>query len=226
MQLFEYINLELARGFNNRIQLRPSRAEIKTKILFLAADPAGVPTKPLRLDREARLIKETIRSSKNQQRVDLETCWDVHSEDLSREMINHAPSIVHFGMHGGFGKVALSSHNRVEHLVTAEALLSLFKVFNGRTKLVVLSVCKSRSLAEDLANYVDCVIGMDGEIRDDSALIYSRGFYRGIAAGHSVQHAHELGKAELQIDNRPDADLPALACRRGVDPSTCCLLPN
>lgn len=62
-------------------------------------------------------------------------------------------------------------------------------------------------------------IGMDGDISDDGAVAFSRGFYRGVSAGKSIREAFDLGVTELHLQHAADKDLPRLFYREGVDPA-------
>ena len=133
--------------------------------------------------------------------------------------MQHAPRIVHFGMHGGFGSVALTSDTSLSLIVSASAILQLFRVFAGKVDVVVLTVCCSSELAEALVQHIDTAIGMTGEISDDGAVAFSRGFYRGVSAGKSISEAFDLGVTELHLQHPADKDLPKLYCRTGIDPA-------
>lgn len=223
-ELMQSIDLELARGFNARAESNRAPVLERTKILFLAADSAEDGSDRLRLDKEVRIIEAEIRAAAFREQISFTSSWDAHAEDLSQQLLLHRPSVVHFAMHGGFGHIALTSDGPTDLLVSAEAILQLFRVFTDKVTVVLFSVCCSKELAESLVEHVDVAVGMDGEIGDDSAVAFSRGFYRGLAAGKSVREAFDLGVAELHLQYPEDADLPRLFCREGVDPATLLLV--
>ncbi|MFJ9567790.1 hypothetical protein ACIRQQ_48210 [Streptomyces fuscichromogenes] len=60
-------------------------------------------------------------------------------------------------------------------------------------------------------------IGMADEIGDSDAITYAARFYASVANGHSVQAAHDLGRAAVELAGLPDHELPTLACAVDVD---------
>ena len=218
-QLMTSIDLELARGFNVQTSSAPGPIVKKTKILFLAADSAEDGSTRLRLDKEDRTIQSEIQANTYRDQISFSSWWDAHPEDLSQQLLLQTPRIVHFGMHGGFGRIALTSDKPQELIVSADAILQLFRVFTGNVDVVLLNVCCSRQLAEALVEHVAGAIGMDGEISDEGAVAFSRGFYRGVSAGKSLREAFDLGVTEINLQHPADKDLPQLFCRAGVDPA-------
>jgi hypothetical protein len=190
-------------------------------VLFLASDSTGI----LRLDREAHRIEDELRASVHRDTFDFKTSWAVRADDLTREILYHAPRIVHFASHGEIDSLALASNACDEHHVTSESLVELFQKFRDQIRVVVINACKSKALARAISEYVDCAIGMDGLIDDSSAITFAYAFYRGIMAGQSVQGAFDLAKVELQLQNSGDANAPFLFCKSGIDPSNIVFTP-
>jgi hypothetical protein len=75
-------------------------------------------------------------------------------------------------------------------------------------------------LAKELVHNVDAAIGMDGEISDDGAIAFSRGFYSGVSAGLPIGRAVELGMAELHMHCPNEKELPKLFCRHNINAAT------
>jgi hypothetical protein len=67
---------------------------------------------------------------------------------------------------------------------------------------------------------VDVTIGMNDLISDDSAILFAEGFYGALAARETVATAFDHGVARLKLEDRPDAMVPVLRIRPGVDPKT------
>ena len=67
------------------------------KVLFLAANPAS--TERLRIDREARQIREKLLSTKHASRVEIIARWAVSIDDLLQALMEVQPEIVHFSGH-------------------------------------------------------------------------------------------------------------------------------
>jgi hypothetical protein len=216
---------------------------MKHTILFLAANPWS--TDRLALDREARDIQVELERSGFRDSFELVTRWAAEPLDLLRELRKLKPTVVHFSGHGGAaGERARGSgagpRRDVEpgavdgepdqglffhgpdgqaRLVSTAALQDAFEAAGSSVKLVVLSACSSERQAAALLSRVDCVVGMRGSIGDDAARSFAIGFYGGLGDRESVAAAYKQGCAAIRLQGLPDADLPQLQARPGVDPA-------
>ncbi|MBE9139135.1 CHASE2 domain-containing protein [Nodosilinea sp. LEGE 07088] len=68
------------------------------KVLFLEANPET--ETHLRVNREIREVKEALRGSKNQNRIDVNQLGAVRVKDFAAELLEYKPRIVHFSGHG------------------------------------------------------------------------------------------------------------------------------
>jgi len=94
----------------------------------------------------------------------------------------------------------------------------MFKVLKDDIRLVFLSACFSLTQARNISKWIDCVIGVDQTIADDSALLYAVRFYGTLALGESIKAAHDQGLI-LAFEGRPRKDqVPRLIHRAGIDP--------
>ncbi len=215
------------------------------KILFLGAN--GLDTSRLRLPAELRDVKDEIERAKDRADIEVHAELAVRPVDLSRLLLDQRPDVVHFSGHGmqlqvragpasgrtrefdesddplivenaaAESAILLESHQGTSASVSTEALTGLFAILKSQ-RCVVLNACFSSAQAKAIATHVDCVIGMKRAIQDESAIAFSVGFYRALARGLTVKKAFELGKNTINICNCPDADVPELHCREGVDP--------
>jgi CHAT domain len=222
----------------------PRPAMEKQTILFLAANPSG--TDRLALDHEARAIQVELERSGNRDAFEFVTRWAVEPLDLLRELRKLKPTVVHFSGHGS--RVGATEHgsDQVVHrdvvgapaandreteyglyfqdsaghprLVPAGALKNAFGAAAASVKLVVLNACYSEAQADALLEHVDCVVGMSGSIRDDSARAFAVGFYGGLGERESIAAAYEQGCAAIGLEGLSDEKLPQLKARAGVDP--------
>jgi hypothetical protein len=215
---------------------------MKHTILFLAANPLG--TDRLGLDREARAIQVELERSGFRDRFELVTRWAAEPLDLLRELRKLKPTVVHFSGHGSRGgdrtrdPAAGPHRDAVEpgaaesepdegllfqgadgqpQRVSTAALQDTFDAAGSSVKLVVLSACYSEPQAAALLGLVDCVVGIRGSIRDDAARSFAIGFYGGLGDRESVAAAYKQGCAAIRLQGLPDAGLPQLETRRGVD---------
>jgi CHAT domain len=167
------------------------------KILILASNPRN----DLELDEEIRDLKDVIDSSRNRQNFDVENALAVRAGDLQELLFKHEPQIVHFCGHGG-GETGLvfEGNNGGEQWVQTEALRNLFRLFSNKVSCVLLNACYSEEQADEIVNHIDYVIGMNQAIRDDAAIAFSKGFYRALGYGCSIEEAYEFGCNAIQLE--------------------------
>jgi uncharacterized protein YjbI with pentapeptide repeats len=99
--------------------------------------------------------------------------------------------------------------------------------------LVVLNACYSELQAKALLAHVDCVVGMDGPIRDDAARTFAMVLYGGLGECESVGAAFKQGVAAIELlvhsdlaaSMQPDSNVRLLT-RSGVDPDTIYIVPR
>ena len=112
-------------------------------------------------------------------------------KDVLRYLLYYRPIIVHFSGHGAEnGALLFEDSQGVCQSVEPHALSELFKGLKGDTRCVVLNSCYSDMQAEQISRHVDCVVGIEGEIENTSALAFAAAFYEAIASGRSVEAAY------------------------------------
>ena len=168
------------------------------KILFISANPLD--TARLQVDKEQREIDHELRLSRARDRFDLIVADAARPDDLQQAMLDHEPQVVHFSGHGSNEGVILEDEHGLPKLVSATALASLFKLFKGKVQCVVLNACYSEAQAKAIGQHVPYVIGMHSEVPDGTALQFATGFYKGIAAGKSIEFAFDLGVNAVQME--------------------------
>jgi DNA polymerase III delta prime subunit len=170
------------------------------KILIIASNPR----KDLNLDREIRDLKGVIKRSRNKAQFDMEIELAVRPDDLQELFLENEPRIVHFCGHGtGEQGLVLENDAGREQLVSTNALSSLFEFFDNKVECVLLNACYSDVQASAIIQHINYVVGMSQEIRDDAAIAFATGFYRGLGYGKSIEESYKLGcnAIQLQIDN-------------------------
>lgn len=189
----------------------------RIKILFIGANPAD--TTRLMLPEEMRQIDKRIQHGSHRERFDLRSAWAVTAADLSQTLLRYTPGILHFSGHGAHrGEIILNDESGRSQSVAGPALARLFKIFVAKgLRCVVLNSCYSEEQARALAQHVDCVVGITGEIVDSAAFAFAAGFYTGLAQGETMQTAFDLGCAQIAIMGGPDPDQAKLIGRAGVD---------
>jgi len=176
--------------------------EVKT-ILILAANPQG--TSRLRLDKEAREIEDGLRRSHLHDHFQIEQRWASRPRDVYRALLDVEPQIVHFCGHGEgqVGLVLEDETGRVK-LVSREALSKLFELFAARIECVLLNACYTEVQADAIVEHINYAIGMRQTIRDDLAIAFSVGFYKGLGEGQLIDIAFESGCRAIQFEVDPN----------------------
>lgn len=183
-----------------------SRRHQKVKILFLAANP--VDTEPVRLDHEARGIKEALGEAD----IDCEVNSAVRTRDIPHALRRFRPNFVHFSGHGERDDgIVVENTSGHATFVPKQALAELFRIFEG-VRCVVFNSCYSREQAQIVAEHVPFVIGMSQEISDEAAIEFAFGFYQAIRDGEEVARAFQYGKLAvgLSYDIADEFDVPVL----------------
>src|SRR5205814_375530 len=144
----------------------------------------------------------------------------VRPDDLFYIFNSHNPHIVHFSTHGSrSGKLLLEEAQKSSMAASTEALVSLFTIFKRKIGLIFLNACHTEPQAKALAKVVDCVIGMQDEIGDEAAILFSSTFYSAIGFGKSVQEAFQQARTRLLLTNVPEDTTPVLYTKKGIDPA-------
>jgi hypothetical protein len=204
---------------------------VKT-ILVLAANPKG--SNPLRLGEEVRSIQTGLERSQYRDHYRIEQRWVVTATDIRRALLDCKPQIVHFCGHGvGVetpGNQAQSTRNisvypegisqpeglifedetGQPHLVSTEAIATLFSLFADDIECVLLNACYSATQADAIAAHIPFVVGMKRAIGDRAAIEFAIGFYDGLLAGRAVDFAFKLGCSAIQMEGIPEHLTPAL----------------
>jgi len=187
------------------------------------ANPASLSR--LSLDGEERKIKQALDGVKAPKaKIEVGTLPNCRLEDLSREIINFHPNIVHFSGHGqpnAEGKICfvrdlgslqglpLRSENKSDPSLTKvggdvqevppQALGDLFALARPALWGVILNSCYSVDQAAAIGYSVPSLIAMDGELDDFGVQSFSKGFYEALAAGESFDVTFEWGKNKVDI---------------------------
>ena len=164
---------------------------MKTKILVLASNPAG--TDQLQLNPEIRSIKDAHERSEKRAEFEVKPEPAIRISELQRIILKEKPRIVHFCGHGtGHQGLVLENDAGKPQLVSTEALTNLLKIFDRRIECVVLNACHSQVQGEQINQHINFLIATKKEIRDDAALLFTKGFYDDLFNGETYKDAYEL----------------------------------
>ncbi|BAY26176.1 hypothetical protein NIES2100_59900 [Calothrix sp. NIES-2100] len=181
----------------------------KIRILFLTAEPTD--TARLRLQQELREIKQRLQQANQRERFQLEFGFSARSGDISQELLNFQPHIVHFSGHGtSTGELCFEDELGKMQPVTPQALAALFELVANQVECVILNACYSDIQAKAIAQHIPFVIGMNTAIGDQAAIAFAVGFYKALGANLSPEKAFKWGLAEIQLKNIPEELTPVL----------------
>lgn len=169
----------------------------KKKVLMMCASPKDA--NPLRLDQEARDLKEQSRLVENRKvEVDVTHAWAIRTNQVQMELLNNTPEILHFSGHGGVGVICLEGQDGNTAEVSSSAIEGLVKL-HEQLECLVLNACYSDSIAQAAKPHLVAVIGCKDSIGDEAAAIFSKAFYRAISHGKSYRIAYEMALNELDL---------------------------
>lgn len=180
----------------------------KIRILFLGASPVNEVR--LRIDEELRDIEKGLKLATLRDQFELKSEWAVTTKTLQQALLDETPNILHFSGHGDINGIAVEDSLGNSKLVDNNALGSLFELFSGSIKCVVLNSCYSESQAREISKYIPYVIGMKSSVNDTSAITFSVGFYTALGAGRDIEFAYKMGTVAIKLEGIQGSDLPIL----------------
>ncbi|WP_426243389.1 hypothetical protein [Psychrobacter sp. TWP2-1-2] len=188
----------------------------KINVLFLASNPIDV--QQLRLDEEARSIKEMIRKTKFRDSVLFESRWAVQPMDVLQAINELNPTVVHFSGHGSNSdEIVFQDAEGKAKLISKEAIVQTMMASSNTIRLVFFNTCYSHNQARSVVEHVEAAIGMNTTIGDNAARIFSSQFYSAIGFGISLGKAFEQAKALLMMEGIKEENTPELFIKKGLD---------
>jgi CHAT domain-containing protein len=185
----------------------------RIKILILTANPVN--TTHLQLEREVSEIEDALQGSTLRDHFEIISRGAVTVDDLSATIQRYNPDLVHFSGHGtGENGLVLEDKNGKLKLVPDDALAEVFRLAKKSVKCVFLNACYSEKQAEVIYQQIDCVIGMNRPIGDQTAIQFSPKFYAALAEGSSFQNAFDWAKTFLRLGSNPEATTPVQKIRQ------------
>ena len=174
------------------------------RILLMAASPAGL--HPLNTKGELSAIRAALKPLEQEGRVEIEQVaggtWSALLEKLGQPSGWH---ILHFVGHGGPGTLHFEDAIGGSDALSSQKIGAALQACSS-LRLVFLNACKGgasgdgASVADALVHAgVPAVIAMQFAISDSAAADFSRAFYTGMAAGHTVEAAVALARVREYV---------------------------
>lgn len=189
----------------------------KVRVLFLEANVFE--KTPVNCEEERERIGELVDDTPEHARLDLASWPDVTFAQMTQQLVNHKPRVMHFSGHGlPDGSLVMRRHPDGEgenHAnVAPQPLVDALQITARSVRLIVLNACYSEALAQKLIAAMDVVvIGMSRAVMDGTAIRFAEQLYGKLFAGLSIRDAHIVTRAILAGETRPDADRPKLVAR-------------
>ncbi|RVU84781.1 CHAT domain-containing protein [Leucothrix sargassi] len=163
------------------------------------------------LSEEKRAIRNALRTAGAEDLFTIKTEHAATISDLGDALVRYEPEIVHFMGHGE-GEQGLCFHgdDGKKQLLPNHVIDSIFEKTNHTVKLVFLNACYSTVQANIIAKHIDHVIGMSDKIPDQTALGFSKEFYRYIGLKKSVEDAFDWAMTMIEGLNLKDHFVPVL----------------
>ncbi|MGK9462520.1 SAV_2336 N-terminal domain-related protein [Streptomyces sp. G6] len=198
-------------------ELRAPKPE-KLRVLLLAAASAG----DLRVGQEQQRIRAAVQSATHRDLVDLDLHPAATADVFLDALTRFRPHVVHFSGHSTQDLIAFEKGEDGFHegaIVSAGAFARAIAAVDDKPLLVLLNSCHSAAQTGKLVDTVPFAIGMSDSIGDVDAITYAARFYAAVADGQSIQAAHLLSQAAIEMNGLLGRDLPTLTCAANVDPS-------
>jgi len=179
------------------------------RVLFVHCSPADA--EHLRVTSELRIIRQSVRHGAV--KIDVDDLPAATIDDLRTKLLHadYRYDVIHFAGHSDGDMLIFETVDGATEEVPLDAIANLLGKQN--TGCVILNACSSiQNLRKSIAMYT---IGMKGEIEDNLALEFSRGFYDALSAGKNVEEAYDEGITAVTLKGGSSSDIRLL--KRKVD---------
>ncbi len=180
------------------------------KILFIKINPIG--TKNLYLDAEEKEIEEIRKKSTNRDHYELESKGAVTIEELHEHLEEYKPTILHISGHGNNeGVLYFHDDENYKKEVSIHRFCRFIKNYNQHLSCIFLNACFSLSGIHNITDMNNqAIIGMNNEIPNDTAIIFSKAFYTSLFGGKSIADSFDSAIGVVGLDGFGDENIPCL----------------
>ncbi|MGW7529808.1 SAV_2336 N-terminal domain-related protein [Streptomyces sp. NPDC054783] len=200
-----------------RTELRALQTSKPEKLRVLLLNAAA--DRDLRVAREQGILA-AVQSAAHRNLIELEAHTAATTDVFLAALSQFRPHVVHFTGHSTQDLIASEQDEDGFHdqaILSADAFARAIAAVDDKPLIVLLNASYSTAQITRLVDTVPFVIGMSDSIGDVAAITYADRFYAAIADGQSVQAAHLLSRAAVEMNGLPDHDLPVLSCAANVD---------
>ncbi|MCI5146567.1 MAG: CHAT domain-containing protein, partial [Candidatus Electrothrix sp. AR3] len=152
----------------------------------------------LLIDREIRQIEHGLSLTEHPLQLVFKTCDIETLPELRRAIQGHQPQILHFRGNGQDG-LYFAEQEGPSQLVPADVLSAFFNLFSAQVQGVLLNACYSEMQALAIAQHIDYVIAMNGDISDQISLTFMVTFYEGLSDGKQIEAAYRAACLKIML---------------------------
>jgi hypothetical protein len=184
-------------------------AHRRLTVCYFTAAPVDAP----RLDGvkdEAFTIQSRLLTAGDHRRIEFHPMDKATPDRVISTISKESPDVVHFSLHGTEdGKLLFEDDYGRAKPVSGAWLLNVLSHLTRKPVLVVLNVCFTDVLAEEITRHSCFAVGMRQAIRGDAALGFAVTFYLNLADNKSLNQAYGLGCASASAVLESAGDTPA-----------------
>lgn len=177
------------------------------RLLFLAASARGT---LISLATELTAIRTEVERTPRGHDLEFDVWPAVTLDEMKRQIVRLRWDVVHFCGAGAQEGLMVGAPHEEPTLVPIGPFARMFATL-GTTlshdrgerpvRLVFLNACNSFEQAEALQPHVPCVIGVKGEVPQETAWTFAQWFYGGVAYGRDVNTAFAVAVSQTASDS-------------------------
>ena len=169
----------------------------KINVLFISANPRT--TAPIEVVKESEVILESLERSRYRDDISIQPRHLATVHKLRRALLDNDFEIVHISGHGTDMGIVFEKEDGTPHIVPQEALADLFQAYSPPIQCVILNACFSVEQGKLISLGIPFTIAMEGQVADQAAIEFSRGFYDAIGAGKDIRFSYEEGCRTVRL---------------------------
>ncbi|HET6523173.1 CHAT domain-containing protein [Sphingopyxis sp.] len=165
------------------------------KILYIAGNPADAPS--LQIQNEIQLLQHELNRVPTSESLELMVHPDLQFDQLVGVLGQFKPGILHLSAHGRDDAILFAQREKGHVVLDARRLGQILTALKLRPRLIILNACRSETMAGELAEFADFVIGTDAPITNVGARQFAGTLYNRLANGDTLADAYTTASAVL-----------------------------
>jgi tetratricopeptide (TPR) repeat protein len=208
-------DISLIRNLAGAVPLGPPPSDLPLRLLIVTANPADVP--PLDLAGEMQFLEQELAGPIEDGRLMVRRLPHATVAGLEKLLAEFRPHILHIVCHGvrqnEVSCLVFEDEQGQAHLLDAARLRALLDT-GGEARLLVLNACQSATLfsprvlaelaPELLRGSLTAIVAMQQRIRQRTAAVFARGFYRNLALAAPLDVAVTEARRSILLDAGDD----------------------